>query len=442
MAPVGGMRWSTIIYPLCLLILGGVYLNNYLADSIPSLVAGMAAIVSTTISVPVKNHCRYATAAVAMLILTWMVPVSTLLFFALGFLSFYWAERQGYRIHFLGLVALILLSPAFRYAANVFSFPIRLQLTTMAGAVFSLFATHVVTKGNTIFYDGQEFSVDPACMGLHMLSLSLLLGILLLGLLQRKAKKQISLGAAIFFLLSLFLLNLTGNLLRIVLLVLFAVPPDAAMHDVIGLLCLLLYVCMPACYLARHLVSKARGISMEKTDMQKPDTRLAWALLAVTMMMAQRVNTVDTYAMFNSKYVQSVAGFTSSVYAPGIVKLQNDRSLIYVKFIRGFYDTEHNPAMCWKGSGYAFNEMKKQTLSEQEVYTATLCRGNEKLYTAWWYGNDSHATTSQWNWRWDMLKGAKGYAVINVTAASKEALTEEIKKVLAEHLLSPLLRSL
>jgi exosortase N len=228
--------------------------------------------------------------------------------------------------------------------------------------------------------------------------------------------------------------------LRIVLLVQFAVPPEAVMHDAIGLACLLLYVCVPACYLAKFFVARATAHAAAQTTAQQPKAVVQWALLAALLMLGQRVKTVDTYATFADNYAAKITGYKSSVYSPGILKLENNSALVYVKFIRGFYDTEHNPTLCWKGSGYEFSNVKKQTLANKEVYTAMLCRGQEKLHTAWWYGNAKTATTSQWAWRWDMLKGASEYAVINVTTSNETALAVEVKKVLHSQTLLPLLK--
>ena len=101
-------------------------------------------------------------------------------------------------------------------------------------------------KGNTVISASGEFAVDPACMGLHMLSVSLLFGILLAGLLQRKLQKRLPAAAAVGFLLFLFALNLAANLCRMIILIQFAILPGAALHDLTGIVCLLLYVCIPA----------------------------------------------------------------------------------------------------------------------------------------------------------------------------------------------------
>jgi exosortase N len=231
-----------------------------------------------------------------------------------------------------------------------------------------------------------------------------------------------------------------ANVLRIVLLVQFAIPPKAVMHDVIGLLCLLLYVGVPACYIATFLVRRSASVR-ETTEFKsaKKTGLILWLLFGAMLVLAARVSNMDTYSAFEQTHQQPVAGYTSSVYAPGILKLENKYSLVYIKAIRGFYDTEHNPMICWKGSGYELQHVQTQTMAGSSVYTATLHRGHEQLYTAWWYGNGRHHTTSQWDWRWRMLKGETGYAVQNVTAADKKTLLEEINQLLSNGVLLPLL---
>ena len=123
--------------------------------------------------------------------LTLLVPVTTLLFFMCIFSLFYWIDTFYASVSFLGVAALAICSPVFQYAINAFSFPIRLQLTDWVSGIFTLLQTDITAKGNVIFHKGYEFAIDPACMGLHMLSISVLSGILLVGVLQKKSGKKV-----------------------------------------------------------------------------------------------------------------------------------------------------------------------------------------------------------------------------------------------------------
>ena len=97
--------------------------------------------------------------------------------------------------------------------------------------------------------------------------------------------------------------------------------------------------------------------------------------------------------------------------------------------IPGFYSADHNPMICWKGSGYEFVQVQEQVVNGTKMYTARLQNKTELLYTAWWYDNGQKRTVNQLAWRWDALKRNTNYSVVNVTAASKEHLDREVKKI-------------
>lgn len=372
--------------------------------------------------------------------LSFAVPVKTLLYFSAGGGLLLLLPLLSYRPSFLSVAVWVVASPAFQYLTNVFSFPIRLQLTGWAGQVLALWFHDITVRGNVIYFGSNEFSVDPACMGLNMLVTSLLLGIMTLGYFQRKEKKQVGWVWALLFLTVVLGLNILSNLLRIMLLVQFAVWPGTLMHDVVGLACLLLYVLLPSALGARWLVHRLGTPRNESGPrlVRPPRLWTQYLLVALITLSAVRVMTVDTYAGFKGAEAAQVPGYTSSVFVPGIIKLENNASLVYVKYVRGFYDTDHNPSLCWKGSGYEFQQVAQTTMAGVPVYTALLVNGVDRLYTAWWYGNGTRHTIDQWEWRYDRFKGAPDYAVINVTAGDQRFLQEEVERVIRQNTLSPL----
>lgn len=375
------------------------------------------------------------------LLLSFVVPVKTLLYFSIGGALFLLLPLFSYRPTFLSVAVWAVASPAFQYATNVFSFPIRLQLTQWAGQVLSLSFKGITTRGNIIYYGPNEFSVDPACMGLNMLVASLLLGIMTLGFYQLKLKKKIGAGWALLFLLAVVGCNVVSNLLRIMLLVQFSVWPGTPMHEAVGLACLALYVLLPAALGAQGLVRRLGVPAVQETvasTARQPKLVLHYALAALMVWSAVRVTTVDTYSNFKGYGNVALAGYGVSTFATGILKLEADHSLIYVKYVRGFYDTDHNPSLCWKGSGYEFEHLEQKVLAGVPVYTAVLVNGAEKLYTAWWYGNGRLHTINQFQWRYDSFRGGNPYAVINVTTGDERSLEREVEKVIRQGALQPL----
>jgi exosortase N len=113
-----------------------------------------------------------------------------------------------------------------------------------------------------------------------------------------------------------------------------------------------------------------------------------------------------------------------------VVRLQNDKALIYLKTIPAFYSSEHNPLMCWVGSGYEFEQLKEMKVGPATIYTGTLKNNEDVLHTAWWYDNSRNRTISQLDWRWHMLNGGKQYSVVNVTCNTQAELLTEVKQLL------------
>jgi exosortase N len=381
---------------------------------------------------------RYAIAAVVFLALSFLVPVKTLLYFAIGFSYFFLAETKGIRIRFLSCAILVIMCPAFYYAANAFSFPVRVQLSALVGQLFHFLSIKTEIRGNMIYHENGEFSVDPACMGLNMLVASLLLGAMLTGYYESLLQKRASWKAVLVFLAGIVGLNIISNLIRILMIVQFTILPGTTMHDITGLTCLFVYVVLPANWLAKRVVSQSATIDKKvAANRSRGAMRIAVLLISVVVVCGVRVKHTDSFAAF-AQPAKTAGGYNVSVFAPGILKLENKGHLVYIKYIRGFYDTDHNPTLCWVGSGYSFTKVQRMQLGGHEYYTAMLVNGKEVLYTSWWYGNGKKNTCNQMDWRRDMLFGARNYAVINVTAASSSQLQKEVERIIIQRSLDPL----
>lgn len=120
----------------------------------------------------------------------------------------------------------------------------------------------------------------------------------------------------------------------------------------------------------------------------------------------------------------------------GISKVITNDILLYVKPIPDFFSMEHTPLICWKGSGYEFKGIRKDHSANFEVYRGKLKKGNDYLYTAWWYFNGANATIDQFTWRTDMLKGANRYCLINITSKDESTLNEYLKEILENNKLA------
>ena len=444
------LKRKNILQPVNLIAAGYitiaiVALQNYISFQSPGFILGIIALAFVSEASPVQiRSSRYVWITFGCMVLCFLIPVKTLLFFTICFALIYFKEIFYGKTGLLMPAVVILASPVFQYIAAIFSFPIRMQLTRIAGQIFNSIGHTVEVYGNMIVHGGNEFSVDPACMGLNMMTTSLLMGVTLMAYYQKSFKRKVSDAWILIYLALILLLNIIGNLFRIVLLVQFNILPDTISHDIAGIGCLLVYVFVPATILAGFIAKRSPLCDKENINIDDGSPvfslkgiKIHLAILAGVALVAFKISTADTFSKFRIPSQEKVPRYKITSYTPGIVKLEDSETLVYIKYIRGFYDTEHNPMICWTGSGYQFEKMKEETIAGRNVLTATLIKSNEKLYSAWWYDNGKRSTTNQFKWRWDLLKGSNHYILVNVTCSTKEELNDEVQKIVNRQTLSP-----
>jgi exosortase N len=416
--------------------------HDYLQLTSLSFTAGMMSLILLAEKRNGKASPRYAIVAILFVVLAFLAPVKTLLYFSFGFSLFYLLECMQYRLNFTAVVSLFLITPVSEYAANVFSFPIRLKLSSWVGNILSQFSDGSHATGNIIVHNGREFSVDPACMGLNMLIASLLIGLMTIGFYQRKMQRRLSPIVISLFLISVIALNVLSNITRMIVLVIFSISQDSLMHEITGLLCLLLYVMLPVAFLSKFIMARfGKPFPAPVKDLPGGFSwKKQFLLLGAVAAAAVYIIYTDSYSRFENLQEKKIAGYNLSVPQPGIVKLENSSSLLYVKFVRGFYDSDHNPTICWTGSGYVFTNVQQKKLAGFVLYTAILKKGKDQLHTAWWYSNGKHHTSDPFSWRYNAVKTGTTYAVVNVTAANQKDLEKELDAVIKKDRLRDLFR--
>ncbi|MGN6417278.1 MAG: exosortase N [Pseudobacter sp.] len=425
-------------------------LHDYIGWQSANVVLGLLALPLVT-RITGKNglNYRYGILAMGAAVLSCYVPANTLLYFSIVFALLFVTEAGIGRINLLPLILAVLMSPLVQYAADVFSFPIRLHLTQMVGQGMELMGMEVTVRGNMILYQNNEFAVDPACMGLNMLVTSLITGVMMMAVNQQRYKKIISARWIIPVMICMVALNIFSNSVRMVCLVLFNILPDHPAHGWIGIACLFLYVMLPAMWLSGWLI-KRFGTDLSKMPPVQVSARLTgWGMLAVQALLLVSVSVAATLikkekaALHNDQSpVPAVAGFQSTRIDASIVKLQDSSTLVYIKQIPGFYSGDHHPMICWRGSGFSFRQIEQQQVAGTTLYTALLTDGKQQLHTAWWYDNGSSRTVNQFVWRWDAFKGHLPYSLINITASSESELKQAVTKVLNQQPFNSILKGM
>jgi exosortase N len=416
------------------LILAGLYLGDYLLwDSQWLLALSLVPLVAQGQSGRSLSPGLLLGATILALLAAGLQN-STFYFFACLLAMGCGAQLLLGRISCYPLLLLAAASPLAQYIANILSFPLRMQLTAWSVQLLQAIGTEAEAAGNIILVRGEEFAVDPACAGLSMLSLSLILAVFVLAHLQRTGQKVWPLWL-VGVLLGLMLgLNLLSNLLRILLLVWFKVLPGNPMHDILGLLCLLVYALLPF-YLLARLLHRRFG-SLPDAAPIKSSVSLRGALLLnyllLLLLAGSGLKLLSEKPTLARQESLQLAGFESQAMANGVTKYSNEAALVYLKPVKAFYSTEHHPLVCWEGSGYKFRHVQQRQLGSYQVYLGELQKGSETLYTVWWMDNGRHRTINQWDWRWRMLKGEEKFNLVNVTVAHKEELVQAVQAVIEQ----------
>jgi hypothetical protein len=204
--------------------------------------------------------------------------------------------------------------------------------------------------------------------------------------------------------------------------------PGTTMHEVAGLICMILYVCVPALVLTKWFVNKygKRYIAHKETATIKHRfIPMHILLLGAISLLAFNVDKKE-HKPSPKLFIPTIAGSKVEALDDNILKISSAHSLIYVKPIASFYMSDHNPLICWKGSGYTMKKIQSEKVEGISINTGVLEKKGSVLYTAWWFDNGEIHTVNQMDWRYEMFKGSKAFSVVNITTATKAQLEQEV----------------
>jgi len=300
-----------------------------------------------------------------------------------------------------------------------------------------LFGQDVEVVGNVLWMSGHPFSVDAECVGIYLMLTALAVSVLCLALAEYKSKVRLRLPFVAGVILLSFGAVIAANLMRILTLVVTGWGPAHVMHGTVGLLAFAAYVLLPLALGTRWLAAQkwavvpvcslfrsSAGLSSAKPPLSTKErswklARIASVpLLLLGLVMFQAHRSVDV-----PPAPVNLFGILPEVRANGVLGYALADAIVYVKPVPAFYQAEHSPTVCWRGSGYLFSQIEKTTLATGgEIYTARLVRDEVVLYTAWWMDNGSTQTLNQAEWRRRMAIGEAPFRLVNVTAENLETL--------------------
>lgn len=371
---------------------------------------------------------RWGWAALCLAALYFVLPVGTVRYLALGAAALFVLESRRGRQGFLLPLNLLIMSPVFGNISGTVSFPLRLQLTRVAGALLGAGGGDVAASGNMIRSGGTDFSVDPACMGLHMLQCALLCAIMITAVYrQRYARVLPGYWIGVVLLICL-LLNIVSNLLRIVMLVQFRLAPETAMHEIVGVLCLVVYVLLPCGLLIGWLT---RRFGRAERELHVTPMRSGGLLHAAVLLSLAGGLLANPPKWDRTSVLPQIPGYAAARADAGIVRLSQGDVVVYLKDLQGFYGSEHHPMLCWSGSGYKFREVRADRIAGVPLMRGVLERDGAQYQSAWWYSSGSARAYADAGWRWDALRHGRSYSIVNVTAPDAASLERQIRLLAA-----------
>ena len=420
-----------ILPAIVLLAIFLFYLKDYFLFSSSSIFGILLIPFVFHIQNPEKKSIRYFFVMLFFILLAYLSPLHTLLYLAWISVLIFLVENNFGKINILGFLYLIVISPIFTYFGNFFGIPIRLELTKLAGNILNFINFKNQVAGNLIITPNNEFSVDPACMGLNMLTISFILAIVIVVHYEKQSHRKLNLFCLGCFMIIVLLSNMIGNLFRIILLVIFHIPAENKMHDILGIICLITYVLIPLWFTSRFFYTKF-SVPIKKYKVTSQPIKSARVLTVVAIVSFIIMSYFIKIKIKEISFIPSICsieGYTKSFATKDVIQFDDNNTLIYVKPVNSFYGAEHTPMICWVGSGYSFKQVKKILLHGQEIFVGKLEKGKDIIYCSWWFDNGTHKTINQFEWRWNVIKGSKPYSLINVNTTNEKDLylkTEEI----------------
>lgn len=374
-----------------------------------------------------KMDYRYLIIAFVSGLGAWWSGSFSLFYFTFSFGTCFILNAYLGQINKLPIILMLLVSPLFAHLSSMLSFPIRLQLSDWVSKTLSTVGFDIVSEGNLLVISGARFLVDQECVGLKMLITGMVLILIILAFFERKHKRQFALWQILVALAIGLLFNVLANFSRILVLVLFQIGPERIMHEVVGILSLLAYNLLPLILITKFWIPQGDEIDdSPKLVSWKFNPNFIIPVLFGLLFIGGQSTLKETLAFADHIENPLLDDLSKEKMNFNILKYSNDDLLVYIKPPASPFRGTHDPRFCWRGSGYELTLIKEEMQKGHLIYTGELVKGQDKLYTAWWYQDGSSITNSEWAWRTKSVLDAKAFSLININADTKSELAQAV----------------
>lgn len=333
------------------------------------------------------------------------------------------------KVSFYHIATALLVLPFYQFCENSISIPLRIELSNLAGSILKAIDPHAFASGNIIHFNNNDYIIDTGCAGLKMLKITLLFCGVYIFVFQDKTQKTLNTLSQMGLYGMFILLNLICNLIRILTLVMCNINETETAHYVVGGLCLLIYVLLPAYFIITKIFKSinSNGNTTNTDLIVAPSHKLlnyAYCIVLISFSISKPT------AVFSNNYASEPMGYHSELIKNGVKRFSKKDVVIYLKPIISIFSLEHNPTVCWSSEGYKLKKINKETFDRQSIYTGEFEKGNQKIYAAWWFSNGKTNTINQLSWRMEKIFKRKDFTFININASSKTELEKGIHELL------------
>lgn len=340
-------------------------------------------------------------------------------------------NMQGARIQLYHIATLFLILPFYQFVEHSVSVPLRIALSEFAVSFLQYFDVKAHGSGNLVYFNGKSYLVDAGCAGLKMLRITLLFCGVYIFMFQDVSRKYLGTWLQVGIYLAFVGLNLFCNVIRIVLLVVLDIADTNTMHYVLGGVCLVLYVLVPA-YLVLKLIfrcQKRKDVPDDSTHGELGKRYIHFIHVAYGLVLCFFMfHKMPPAPLPNSPAM--IKGYEKETLRGGIVKFSNAANLVYYKTIPSVFSLEHNPTVCWSVEGFVLKKIGKEHYGDVIVYTGEFEKDGEKLYAAWWFSAGDRKTIDQFEWRYRTLVNGENYVFINVNSLTKNEMDKLVSQLL------------
>ncbi|MCU4164313.1 exosortase N [Carboxylicivirga caseinilyticus] len=387
---------------------------------------------TTQTSEDLKGPAIFIVGAILFFFIYYLTHIYTSFYLAICFSVFSGIYYLGFYPTKLSVLLAVITAPVVKYLLSIFSFPIRLKITEFAGGLLNFIYNDIEISGNSIYKYGNEFTVAEECLGLNMISTSLVFSIFIIALFSKKHKQKPGISLSVTILTLTLFLVVISNLSRIVLTVIFEVYPGTIFHDLIGIITIVINCFIPIIIITFLL----RGLYINNHTNNSSHSKFN-PILYILLLLTIGSNVIYSNSLQPSLSTSeiNIEGFNKSLSKDGVLKFENGDHLIYIKPPSFTLGSDHSPFICWKGAGYKIKNESYINIDNHDALSFELIKNNDHLYSVWWYSNGETNTISQLNWRLATIKGEAPFYLINITGTSEESVLKASKDFLNKQII-------